>query len=156
MSHHLSRRSEHNRADLQGRKVPLGRRVGQRALLYVTIIAAVVALTVGLASPANAWPWSSHVTMYGVAECKTGATSAPAQYIWARVDRTGEVEENSVSRWTEYFSLGLNTIPSNGSGVSVWVYCALPGLSAGWRYAGDAWVGRPWASAFSGPWVVWA
>lgn len=140
------------------------KRKGQRPSRWRrTAVAAGATLALGTASlgaaaPAHALPWSSHVDVWGFASCTTGVwgtANVPAKAIWMYVAKTGEIEQSSVNGWTSYFSTDLHTIPSGGSPVQIWVYCAVIGSQPGWRYAGTTSITRPWTSDYSGPWFVW-
>jgi hypothetical protein len=127
----------------------------RRALAAVVVAAAVAAAPLTNASSAKASVWDPHVTLWGYAACHPAplAWEVAAQDVWFYVEATGEREEATVNKWSEFFSVTLNTIPSGGSWVQVFEYCNMPGSTPGWRLVRDQWVSRPWVTDFSGPYI---
>lgn len=121
----------------------------------VSAVLATIGIAIGvvtMATPAEAWTWDSNVTVWGYAGCKTTDYSAevPADQVWIYVYGTGEIEQTGVD-WTEFYAAHLYSIPSGGSWADLWVYCAPPGETAGWRYDGAIFIDRPWVTDLDGP-----
>lgn len=107
------------------------------------------------AGPAEAWPGDPHVTLSGLGSCKTVALAldTAAREVQVTVRGSGESVTRPVNPWTAYWQVPLTTIPDGGSWVDVWLNCAVPGVSAGWRFAGQRFVTRPLVGSYAAP--VW-
>jgi hypothetical protein len=104
------------------------------------------------APPAQAWTWDSNVTVWGYASCKTGvpAFEPPAIATWVYDYGSGEIAQQPVTP-QEFWAAHLHNVPSSGTDAAVWIYCAVPGEVAGWRYVEDIEISRPWVTTFVGP-----
>lgn len=136
------------------------RRSWRHAAATIVAAGALGAAPLAETSSAQANVWDPHVTMWGYAACHPAplAYEVAAQNVWVYVEATGEREVATVNKWSEFFSVTLNTIPSGGSWVQVFEYCNTPGATPAWHYAGNRWITRPWITTYSGPHIfdVWS
>lgn len=108
--------------------------------------AAVLAAPVASATPAAAWPWDAHVSLSGIGTCRSVplALDVAAQRVRVHVMSSGAVVERPIDWYSfGFWELPLTDIPQTGSPAEMWLYCAGPGMTPGWRFAGTLDVGRP-------------
>jgi hypothetical protein len=123
-----------------------------RLAACVVTAGALITIPIITASTASAAPGNQQVDLGGYAECSTGTWSlpVPARQTWVYVEDTGERELQN-ARWDGENTARLHTIGYGGSGVQVFIYCAVPGQTPGWRYAEQLFVDEPTVGTYDGP-----
>jgi hypothetical protein len=97
-------------------------RVRRRVVAIVATVMLLASLSVlGMASPANAWPWSTYVKVKGTAKCGTWPTQDNAYIVNVWTDN-GESGASGTDFWGNY-SVQFFKVPSGGVGAHAYVYC---------------------------------
>lgn len=130
----------------------VGGKLRRRLLTSMVTTAAAITIPFISATNASASTGDQHVDLGGYAECSTGTWSlpVPAQQTWVYVESTGERELQNAT-WDGENVAHLDSIGFYGSWVQVFIYCAVPGQTPGWRYADHLYVNEPTVGIYDGP-----